>query len=104
MGRARMTNDDYYLYNAIATGDLRQAQKMLYSQVTGNGRYSENQHAEYFRHELRKFMTLEVPPALSGHLRVFAPERGSMTGCTISESMRKTSSRTSYASKTTQMP
>ena len=74
MGRARMTNDDYYLYNAIATGDLRQAQKMLFSQVTGNGRYSENPHAEYFRHELEKYMTIEVPPALSGHLRVFAPD------------------------------
>ena len=73
MGKARITNDDYYIYNALATGDLKLAQRRLYSQVTEGGRYSDNPQAEYFRHELRKFMSIEVPPNLSGQLKVNMP-------------------------------
>lgn len=74
MGKARITNDDYYIYNALATGDLKLAQRRLYSQVTEGGRYSDNPQAEYFRNELRKFMSIEVPPNLSGHLKVNMPD------------------------------
>lgn len=74
MGKARITNDDYYIYSALAAGDLRLAQRQLYSQMTEGGRYSENPQAEYFRHELGKFMSIDVPPNLIGHLKVSMPE------------------------------
>lgn len=73
MGKARITNDDYYIYNALATGDLKLAQKRLYSQMT-DGRYSENPNAEYFRRELGKFMSIDVPLNLNSHLKVSMPE------------------------------
>lgn len=74
MGKARITNDDYYIYNALAAGDLRLAQRELYRQMTEGGRYSENPHAEYFRYELGKFMAVDIPPNLIGYLKVSMPE------------------------------
>lgn len=74
MGKARITNDDYNIYSALAEGNLKLAQRMLYSQVTAGGRYSENPQAEYFRHELGKFLSIEVPPPLLGHLKVTMPD------------------------------
>lgn len=74
MGKARITNDDYYIYNALATGNLRLAQRELYRQMTEGGRYSENPHAEYFRCELGKFMAVDIPPNLIGYLKVSMPE------------------------------
>ena len=74
MGKARITNDDYYIYNALAAGNLRLAQRELYRQMTEGGRYSENPHAEYFRCELGKFMAVDIPPNLIGYLKVSMPE------------------------------